>query len=43
MVAIFGTMAADGLHIGLGIPYLASTVFFALSLAVIFRPSAIGS
>jgi uncharacterized membrane-anchored protein len=35
MVAIFGTMAADVLHIGLGIPYLASTAFFALSLAVV--------
>lgn len=36
MVAIFGTMAADVLHIGLGIPYLYSTIFFALTLAVIF-------
>jgi uncharacterized membrane-anchored protein len=36
MVAIFGTMAADVLHIGLGIPYLVSTVFFAFALAVIF-------
>ncbi|HYM65508.1 MAG TPA: hypothetical protein VES68_03435 [Candidatus Sulfotelmatobacter sp.] len=36
MVAIFGTMAADVLHIGLGIPYLVSTVFFAIILIIIF-------
>jgi uncharacterized membrane-anchored protein len=36
MVAIFGTMAADVLHIGLGIPYLVSTAFFTVALAVIF-------
>jgi uncharacterized membrane-anchored protein len=36
MVAIFGTMAADVLHVVLGISYLASTVFFAIVLAVIF-------
>lgn len=36
MVAIFGTMAADVLHIGLGIPYLISTLFFSVALAVIF-------
>lgn len=36
MVAIFGTMAADVLHIGLGIPYFASSIFFTLALAVIF-------
>jgi uncharacterized membrane-anchored protein len=36
MVAIFGTMAADVLHIGFGIPYLISTVFFTAALAVIF-------
>lgn len=36
MVAIFGTMAADVLHVALGIPYLITTVFFAVSLAVIF-------
>lgn len=36
MVAIFGTMAADVLHIQLGIPYLASTAFFAIALAIIF-------
>src|SRR5579863_8963255 len=36
MVAIFGTMAADVLHVVLGIPYLVSTVFFSVVLAVIF-------
>ena len=36
MVALFGTMAADGLHKGLGIPYAVTTVGYALALAVIF-------
>lgn len=36
MVAVFGTMAADVLHVGLGIPYLVSTSFFAVALVVIF-------
>lgn len=36
MVAIFGTMAADVLHVVMGIPYLDSTVFFAVVLAVVF-------
>ncbi len=36
MVAIFGTMAADVVHIVLGVPYLDSSVFFASVLAVIF-------
>ena len=36
MVAIFGTMAADVLHIGLGIPYLTSTIFFSVALTLIF-------
>ena len=35
-VSIFGTMAADVLHIGLGVPYIVSTVFFSTALAVIF-------
>ena len=35
MVSVFGTMAADVLHIGLGVPYIVSTVIFALSVAVI--------
>ena len=36
MVAIFGTMAADVTHIVLHVPYIASTVFFAIALAIIF-------
>jgi uncharacterized membrane-anchored protein len=36
LVAIVGTMAADVLHIGLGIPYLISTIFFAVVLTVVF-------
>ncbi len=36
MVAITGTMAADVLHVGAGIPYLVSTVFFAVALAAVF-------
>jgi len=36
MVGVFGTMAADVLHVGLGVPYLVSTAFFAVSLAAIF-------
>ena len=35
MVSVFGTMAADVLHIGLGIPYTISTTFFALALVVV--------
>ncbi|MBS1679611.1 MAG: hypothetical protein JST08_19745 [Actinobacteria bacterium] len=36
MVAIFGTSAADALHVGFGIPYLASTIFYSAVLAIIF-------
>jgi uncharacterized membrane-anchored protein len=36
MVSVFGTMAADVLHVGLGIPYLVTTIFFAVVLAAIF-------
>ena len=36
MVSVFGTMAADVLHVGLGIPYFFSTIFFAVVLAAIF-------
>ena len=36
MVSVFGTMVADVLHIGLGIPYLVSTIAFSVALAVIF-------
>lgn len=35
MVAIFGTMAADVLHVQLGIAYAVSTTFFAAALAVV--------
>jgi uncharacterized membrane-anchored protein len=35
MVAIAGTMAADVLHIEFGVPYYASTTFFAIAVAVI--------
>ncbi|SNQ50131.1 conserved membrane hypothetical protein [Frankia canadensis] len=36
MVAVFGTMAADGVHRVLGVPYPATTVFYAAALAAIF-------
>ena len=36
MVAVFGTMAADGLHVGLGIAYGVSTTFYAGVVAVLF-------
>ncbi|HUC95481.1 MAG TPA: hypothetical protein VMR76_00795 [Candidatus Saccharimonadia bacterium] len=36
MVAVFGTMAADALHIQIGIPYIVTTIFFALTLAIVF-------
>ncbi|MDR3470381.1 MAG: hypothetical protein P4M09_01590 [Devosia sp.] len=35
MVSVFGTMAADVIHIVFGVPYLASTIFFAAALALI--------
>jgi len=35
-VAVFGTMAADGMHVQLGIPYAISAATFAIALAVIF-------
>jgi uncharacterized membrane-anchored protein len=35
MVSVFGTMAADVLHVGLGIPYAISTAAFAVALAVV--------
>ena len=38
MVGVFGTMAADVLHVGLGVPYIASTIFYAAVLAVVFEP-----
>jgi uncharacterized membrane-anchored protein len=36
IVSIFGTMAADVLHVGFGIPYIVSTIFFVIALAIIF-------
>ena len=36
MVGVFGTMAADVVHVGLGVPYIVSAPFFALVLAVVF-------
>jgi uncharacterized membrane-anchored protein len=36
MVSVFGTMAADVLHVGLGVPYVVSTAFFVVALAAIF-------
>jgi uncharacterized membrane-anchored protein len=36
MVAVFGTMAADVTHVALGVPYIVSTLAFALALAIIF-------
>lgn len=36
MVSVFGTMAADVLHVALGVPYLASTAFFVVALTAVF-------
>ena len=36
MVSLFGTMAADVLHLGLGVPYIVSTLFFSIALIVVF-------
>jgi len=36
MVGTFGTMAADVLHVGLHVPYAASTVFYVVVLAAVF-------
>jgi uncharacterized membrane-anchored protein len=36
VVSVFGTMAADFLHVGLGIPYTVSTPVFLAALAVVF-------
>jgi uncharacterized membrane-anchored protein len=35
MVSVFGTMAADVLHVGLGVPYVVSTIGFAIALAAV--------
>ncbi len=36
MVSVFGTMAADVLHIGLGVPYALSASAFLIALAAVF-------
>jgi uncharacterized membrane-anchored protein len=36
MVAVFGTMAADSIHI-IGVPYIITTSFYAIVLAIVFR------
>ena len=36
MVAIFGTMAADAIHVGLDVSYIESTIGLAVALAMIF-------
>lgn len=36
IVAIFGTMAADAIHVGLDVSYVESTIGFAVALAIIF-------
>ncbi|WP_405139873.1 hypothetical protein [Nocardia sp. NBC_01388] len=36
MVGVFGTMAADVMHVALGVPYTLSTVFYAAALATVF-------
>jgi uncharacterized membrane-anchored protein len=35
-VGVFGTMAADVLHVGFGVPYIASSIFYAIVLAAVF-------
>lgn len=36
MVSVFGTLAADAVHVALSIPYWASSMFFAVALALVF-------
>ncbi|HEX3588653.1 MAG TPA: hypothetical protein VHV74_03405 [Pseudonocardiaceae bacterium] len=36
MVGIFGTMAADVLHVGFGVPYAASATLYAIALAAVY-------
>jgi uncharacterized membrane-anchored protein len=36
MVGVFGTMAADVMHVGMGVPYVVSAVLFAVVLAAVF-------
>lgn len=35
MVAVFGTMVADAMHVGLGVPYKVSVTLFSVALAVV--------
>ena len=35
-VGVFGTMAADVLHVGFGVPYIASSLLYAVVLAAVF-------
>ena len=35
-VGVFGTMAADVLHVGFGVPYIVSSVLYAVALAAVF-------
>ncbi len=35
MVSVFGTMAADALHVVLGVPYVVSTAFFTVALGAV--------
>ena len=43
MVAVFGTMAADVLHVEFHVPYIISTVFFALALTIVFAMRGTGA
>src|SRR5487761_2703867 len=36
MVGVFGTMAADVLHVGLGVPYAASSALYGVALLAVF-------
>jgi uncharacterized membrane-anchored protein len=36
MVGVFGTMAADVLHVGFGVPYAASSTLYGIALIVVF-------
>ena len=36
MVAVFGTMAADVLHVEFGVPYIVSSILFAILLVAVF-------
>ncbi len=36
MVSVFGTMCADALHVGFGVPYVVSVLLFAVTLTAVF-------